>query len=1225
MKRAYWKDIGRTLKYGKKRFFSILVIVALGVTVLTGLTASCEDLRYSADALYDEQNLFDISISSTLGLDEEDIEALEDIEGVASVEGEYSQTIYTEIGGISEEAEIRTMGSEINVPTVVEGRLPEAEDEIAVTQTYLLDTGKEVGDTLTFTYEAGGADSDGDEEGEDAGNREDGTEKDKGGEDDTDAENSTDGSGDSSEDEVFEERVYTITAEVLNPFDVNNRDGSVSFRSTTSVDYTFFVPWVAADTDIYTAVYLSLDGAEELFCYGDEYTELVNEVEDRIEEEVLEERQDARTETVKSDALESYEEAEEEAEEEFADAEEELEEAREELDDGWEELKEGREELEDGRQQMEDGWEELEEGIAELESQEALAEEEFAAAEDEIEDGYAQVEESQAELAAAEGEIAASEAELAESESEIAAAEEEIDASEEELNSALEELEAAEEELAGAISELEAQKEELEAALEQLTGSAPLQTEDAEQSESGTDESGAGAADAENALQGQIEEIETALAQIEEALSEAEDGLAEIENNKAEAETGLAQLSAAREELEAGREELESGKEQISEARAELEAGETALSGALVELEDGEAELDEQRALADEEFASAWETIEESEETLAGSEEELAEGEDELDEGEKELEDAEEELAEGEEEYEEGKAEAEEELADAYEEILKIDTAKWYVQGRTSLGGYSNVDSDASSIEGIATFFPLIFLVVAVLITLTTMTRMVEEDRSLIGTYKALGFTNREIRRKYVLYGLAASIAGCIAGDFCGFIILPKVIFSFFKMMYMIPEYVLRFELASALAGFVIFTAGVLIAVFSACRAVLSDMPAVLMRPQAPKGGSRIFLERAHRFWGRLSFLNKVTARNLFRYKKRLLMTVFGIAGCTALLVCGFAIKNSVTELMPLQYEVVNHYDILAASSSDDNEDLVSYMDDENIESWMNLQAETVDITNAEGEELSVQMFVIPEGAELETFISLTSDDGEAVSPGESGILLTKSASDVMDLDAGDTLMIQDLSLNEAEAEVDAVVENYLGNYVYISQELYEELFGSYAPNAVLVNLTDSCGDAIAYADEIGAKDGVVSTTCTEEMENDFAKAFTLMNMVVYVILILAAALAFVVLFTLSTTNISEREREIATLKVLGFFDREVHLYINKETMILSAAGILIGLPAGYFVSGCLTWALKIPGLYFAITIYPQSYLFAALIAFGFTIIVDQITNRILNKVDMVEALKSIE
>ncbi|MCD8150072.1 MAG: ABC transporter permease [Clostridiales bacterium] len=779
---------------------------------------------------------------------------------------------------------------------------------------------------------------------------------------------------------------------------------------------------------------------------------------------------------------------------------------------------------------------------------------------------------------------------------------------------------------------LEAKIAEIQEALEQVSDGGATETD------SGSDEPGN--ADVE-ALQTALADAKAALAvvkasfaEVTSGLSEVKTGLAAVETGLAEAETGLAQLDAGLEQIDDGLVSLESGladlqaqretaEEQFAAAEAQiaeeeedtLEDGKEQYASGLSQwqeskeqLDEGKAELEEQTAEAESQFADAWDEIEENEQTLAEAEQELLDGQEELD---------------------ESTEEAMEELEEAREEIDEIEMTRWYIQSRDSLSGYSNVDSDATAIEGLATFLPLIFFVVAILISLTVTTRMVEEDRGLIGTYKALGFKNREIRRKYVIYASSACLLGGLVGDLCGFIVLPKIIFTFFRIMYMIPTYLLRFQLRSGIVSVLLFLAGILAAVLAAVRGQLVQMPASLMRPLVPRGGTRIFLERIRPVWKRMSFLNKVTARNLFRYKKRLIMTVVGIMGCTGLLVCGFAIKNTVTDLMPRQYENVIRYDILAVVQAEDNDQLLSYMEDEeNIESYVNLQVETVSIRNAEEEEESVQIYVIPDEADISSFLKLADTDGNETELTDDGIFVTHSAADVLGLSVGDTVTIQDLSLNEAEIAVALVAENYLGDMIYISESCYEASFGNeYEPNAVLVSLTESCKEegAAAYADELGAKDGLLSTVSTESLKEEFSRAFTLINLVVYVILVMAAALAFVVLFTLSTTNISERERELATIKVLGFFDREVHLYVNKETLILSSIGIALGLPAGYGISMCLCWALKIPGLYFAVSVHPSTYVICAVTSFVFAVIVNQITNRLLNVIDPVEALKSVE
>ncbi|HCL04446.1 MAG TPA: hypothetical protein DHW61_18900, partial [Lachnoclostridium phytofermentans] len=583
-------------------------------------------------------------------------------------------------------------------------------------------------------------------------------------------------------------------------------------------------------------------------------------------------------------------------------------------------------------------------------------------------------------------------------------------------------------------------------------------------------------------------------------------------------------------------------------------------------------------------------------------------------------------VSESKKEFEAKRAQAEVKLGEARKEIEEIEMPQWYVQDRTSLSGYGNIKNDAASIETIGTIFPILFFVVAILISLTTITRMVEEDRGLIGTYKALGFKNREIRRKYLLYSFIACLFGGILGDLCGYIVLPQIIFIIFKTMYLLPEYLLKFDLIYGIGGVLLFIIGIVGATTLSCHAELKQMPAVLMRPRSPLAGSRVALEYVTPIWRRLSFLNKVTARNLFRYKKRMIMTVSGIMGCTALVLCGFAIKDSVTELMPKQYENTYLYDLMVIASSKDNEKLLSYIrEDENVSEFINVQIDSVKIKNRDGNEEKVQLIVVPDGKTLESFIQLENIEDKAVKLDESGIIVTQNAGIVLDFKKGDMVSLQNLKLVQAKVEVSELVKNYLGNNVYMTQKVYENLFGIYEPNGVLANLTDTNKNHSDYAEELAGKDGVISAISTENLKEEFASAFSLINMVVYILIIMAAGLAFAVLFTLSTTNISERERELATIKVLGFYDKEVHLYVNKETFILTGIGILLGLPLGYIIGNCLTYALKMPSIYFAVSIHPISYVISAVMSYIFALLVNLITDRSLDVIDPIEALKSIE
>ena len=1182
---SYKKDIRRSIWNGKKRFFSITLIAVLGVTMMCGLRAACVDLRYSADRFFDEQNLFDIRILSTLGLTDEDLEALENLDSVEAADGGYSETVYTDVEGIRKSIEIRTISTkEFNTPYLISGRLPEQDGEIAITENYKNQTGKGIGDRIFLTEEP----------------------------------------------EYLKQDAYIITGIIVDALDINSSEGALGFRSTATTDYVGYVSAGAIDGDAYTVAYLRLAGTEELNCYSEAYEEKVAQTVREIESEIKRQREQARYDEVYGEAMDEWLDGEREMKEELAKADSELSDARQELEDGRQQLEDGKQELQDakqelidGRQKLEDGKRELENGQAELNAKAGQAEREFANARNEIQNGYEQIESGKLELEEAYASLVYGQKQLDEGKEELTLQQAEAEEQFAQAHQVLAEKEA---ELESGFIRYEQGKQSFEAIkaviqpqidmLNRLLDSLLLPEEK------------------KQPIREKIALLENELANKEQELNDAqqqlEDGRQQLEAAKAELE---AQESAADEQFSAAWITIEEKQSEIDAGWEAYYAGMEALESSEQQLAAGEAELNAREAGAMEQIRAGRQELEigrqelaDSEQKLIDGEQKLFDGEQELAENEQKLTDGEKELADAQAEYEEEKAKAEQELADAKAEIDDIDMTKWYVQTRSSLSGYSNIKTDAKSIQAIGDIFPILFLVVAILVSLTTITRMVEEERGLIGTYKALGYNNREIRRKYLMYAALACLLGGIIGDIGGYIILPLILFIIFRVMYVLPEYAIRFDLLYGLGGILLFEAGIVGATAYACRKALKQEPAKLMRPKAPKSGSRVLLERFTFIWKRLTFLNKVTARNLFRYKKRLVMTVFGITGCTALLLCGFTIKDTISEMMPRQYKEIYQYDLMVVASEDEQENLTETLEeDAEIKDYVPVRIESVDVINAKGQEESIQMIAVPEGYTLDSYICLKNKMDEKAELENEDIFLTRNAAQILRINAGDTFSIQNLDLCRADTVLTQTVENYFGNTVYMTEKTYEELFGEYETNGALVHFSEMCEDPSEYTENLARRDGILSAVSTQAMQDEFSSAFALINMVVYVILILAAMLAFVVLFTLSNTNISERERELATIKVLGFYNNEVHSYVNKETLILTAIGILLGMPSGLALGRYLMGILEFPSIEFYIILYPQSFLFAGGITLIFALIVNFITNRTLDHIDMVEALKSVE
>ena len=576
---------------------------------------------------------------------------------------------------------------------------------------------------------------------------------------------------------------------------------------------------------------------------------------------------------------------------------------------------------------------------------------------------------------------------------------------------------------------------------------------------------------------------------------------------------------------------------------------------------------------------------------------------------------------------------------------------RWYVQSRTALSGFSSLKSDISSIQSLGNAFPIVFLVVAVMMSLTTMSRLVEEDRGLIGTYLGLGYGRVTITLRYALFALLACLIGGGLGLLIGFLGIPAFLLRVIQGLYAIPDMRLEYDWLYGSLGILLFVVGVLGAALFASIRDMRQMPAALMRPKAPKAGSRILLERIRPLWKRMSFLNKVTARNIFRFKSRLIMTVGGVAGCAALILCGLAIDDTVAALGPNQYRGVDQYDMFAMTNDGDEDELRGKLvQDGKTTAIMETRIESGEITNGEGSSTSVQLTIIPQTqlGELNTMFRLEparsssifgwvhgGGHAQPVALGDGGIIVAQSAAQSLDVKAGDEVDLRGEGTQPHRVKVAAVTRSLIGAETFISEDLYHRLFpaaqlgeaASEQPaitwNAVYAKLKGGSDEQIKYVDRLEDDAIVLSATSTAYQAEHFK--FDLMGAVVGLIVLLAGSLALVVLFTLAHTNVSERMREMATLKVLGFYDNEVHHYVNREMMTLTVMGVIIGLPLGRWVAGLLTGVLNMPGLYFEVHIAWWSYAITVVVTIAFALLVQLFVNPVLDRIDPVGSLKAVE
>lgn len=1238
--KAFTKDIVRTIRGSMKRFLSIVAICALGATMLTGLSMACIDLRAAASALYRSQHLFDISVQSTYGLTDEDIAELAAVDGVAQATGAFEETTYTLVDDLRATVTVKALLADgMNEPYVVEGRLPEAADEVAVTEKYLKDSSKQIGDTLEF--------------------------------EDAEQDDPT-GLSDEPSAGAIPGGTYTIVGTVVDPTNITQPDGPIAFRASTSSDYTFFVSDRAVQDDAtYTIAYLAVSGAEDLPAYSEAYDARVDEVQTRVED-LAPQRERARAQAIKDEAMAEIDDQEADALAELADAESELDDAQAEIDENRTLLEQSAAELADGlrtftetlpsaRQQLVDGQAALDAAYDEFynETLPALEQQrdELTQAVDTIPGTIDKLDTNIEQLAEgldtmAQNPMVGLVPGLADQLSTLsqristswsalqtvdpndeAATNAAIDAfataiedtantvspfatiiksllqsKQSQIDEKTEQLEQADAKLQDIAAAIEANNEEIAQLEEQLAGMDETDPEYAGLTERREQllEKNTQLADEQTRAQGERDALSDSIAELQgevQTYTEYQQGLQSIINladpDNPQSARELAQL----------RVELPT---QLAQAQAGLTQLDQALASAPSQ---AEAEFARQQGTIDAGWQELWDAYAQ-----------LADAQAQIDDGFAQLADAQAELDDGRATFEEERDDALAQIADARADVDAVEPATWYVQNRSGLGSYSSVDSDASSIETIANIIPVIFYIVAILVSLTTATRMVEEERTLIGLYKALGYSKARILSKYLAYTATAALIGGILGDILGFVLIPYILFYIFQAMYLLPLFSLQFNLFYAVLGVAAFVIGIAGSTFITCRADLRETPASLMRPRAPRAGSRIFLEHIRPLWRRLGFLNKVTARNLFRYKKRFAMTVFGIMGCTALLICGFSIKNTVESLAPRQYEDIYRYDLMSVTQADDFETCRALLEDSG--EVRDLQALGIDNITVEfdGAKESMQLYVVPHGSSIDSYVSLETLSGEPIDLDEAGVVITNNAATVLGLAQGDTVQLTTTALDEADAPVNAITRNYLGNAVYMTQDAYEELFGEPLElNGFFAHLAGDNAEQLEFADELEASEDFLSITSTAKMHQQFEKSFTLINVVVYVIIGLAAGLAFVVLFTLSTVNIGEREREIATIKVLGFRVGEVRTYINKETFVLTLIGILVGLPAGWALSESFTYILKMPSIFFDVEVAPWCYALAAAFSVVFALVVSRITNRMLDRVNMVEALKSPE
>ena len=1196
------------------RFVSIFFIVALGVAFYSGIRASEPSMRITADQYFDDSELMDLKVMGTMGLTKADIKSIGKVSGIEAVEGGYSKDVLCPVGDNEKVVHMLSMQKNFNQVSVVEGRLPEKAGECLVDEDFLSYTDLKVGDTVTFHS----------------------------------------GDGEALTDSLVTD-TYKIVGIGNSPLYISFGRGS-STIGTGEISGFVVMDKASFDMDVYTEAYVKVSGAEEKTAFTDEYNNLSDAAKEAVSA-IEEERCAVRKQEIVDEANEKLADSEKtvnEKSQELEDAKKELEsgksKAAEELEKAKQQLTDGEAELADAKQQIADGETQLADAKAQLNDKQA----QLDSAEAQYESGKAQLDQKEQELAAAEQTylsnyakympfITAGKAQIAAGRTQIADGKKQLDeglAPLTQLSEGLTGIEDGISQLDVGIAEVQTQVKD-GAALYEEYAKIP-ETERTTEQEAYL-ESWNGVRQGMEAklvgMQAQKTQLETTksglLLQMNQAgfatEADLEAQITSLTKQKADLDAKEKALLQQEQTLAAQEEELLSAGRQITDGKSQIAAARSQLDSTKSQITDGKAQI-----------LSAWALLNEKEDTLNASKAQLASGEQELADGRSEYEqaakEAEEQITDGQEKITDGEkqlTDARQKIADAKAEIKKIENPKWYVQTREdALTEYQGYGDNADRMRSIGKVFPVLFFLVAALISLTTMTRMVEEQRVQIGTMKALGYGKAAIAGKYIGYALIATLGGSIFGVLAGEKILPFIIIYAYMILYKhLPAILVPYHMSYALQASGIAVACTLIATIASCYKELAAEPAELMRPAAPKQGKRILLERIGIIWKHLNFTWKSTVRNLIRYKKRFFMTIFGIGGCMALMVVGFGLKDCIYEIVSLQYEKVQFYDAATYMSDDISEEnrqqLHDYLDQNaDIKETIEARMQKTDVKSASGKK-TLYLMVPSDNEKIEDFLSFHSrtNKDEVYSLKKDEVILTEKMASLLNVKVGDELTIEDEDRGDQTVTVGAICENYMSHYLYLSPEKYEELYGVPAEyNTIIYSVKDGKDDQI---EKIGTKllsmDGVLNVSYTSSIEGRLDDMLRSLNLVIVVLIVSAGMLAFVVLYNLNNINITERQRELATLKVLGFYDGEVASYVYRENILLTIIGSVVGMVLGNLLHRYIILTVEVEEAMFGRQIHWQSYLYSFLFTVAFSLFVNWVMFYKLKKIDMVESLKSVE
>ncbi len=1204
MSGALWKDTLREIRHSINRFISILIIIALGVGFFVGIKCASPSMLQTADNYFAQQNLMDFKLQSTFGFTEDDLQAISNMEHVAEIMPSYSADVILQQENRNVTVKVMAIPPEdsgyptLNQPVIIEGRMPQAPNECVVDHSRAVNESITIGSTVRFAPSV----------------------------------------GEQALSEILHRDTYTVVGIAESPMYISADRGQTNVGDDTL--YCFFMlPQENFAYQSYTEVYVQTDMSKAgVSAYSEEYKNAMKEMDAQLDE-LGSQRVTNFEQTTLKEARQELAQANIDYENGQNEAQRQLNDARLQLEDGRAQLAQGQQELDDGRAQLAAGDAAAAEGFAAAEAQ-------LADAKQQLDDGFAALAQSREQLAQSEQAVNDGKAQLADGERQLQNGWNQYHAGATQLEQSQQKLEQISAQLAQMQQDYNAlaASGELYQPEKQLEFAYPLSAMLADYIallQENQDDTGTLTLlqSIKTMVDSRIQAAEEAIAQgqpVPPLLSSTE--LAMLPMLFQQAQTALSSAAA----------QLEAGKQTLAQSKAELESQQALLNSKKQELAAGEAQLNQGKQA----LAQAEQTLNDSQmQYLAGIDQlrlqreqyetQRAVGAAELEAGQAELTQAAAELEAGQQDYDKAVEETNRSLADAkaqiddaQKQLDSFDELKWYIFGRDDNPGYGDFESDTQRVDAVATIFPVFFIAVVILVTLTTMTRMVEDQRIQIGTLKALGYSSRSITGKYFVYSFLAGIIGCAVGLVVGIFLFPSMIYMAYGAMYpALPELIYTVPWLFPFLAVIAAIACTSFVSILACYNSLRVQPAILMRPKAPKPGKRILLERIGVIWKHLSFTSKVTARNLFRYKIRFLMTVLGVAGCTALIIAAFGLNDSVSVIGQKQFVDITHYNATIVfnkeKSAEEAQTLKTYLN-ENKNTKQNILVSMQSATphNADNSVTMDAYLVVPESTEaFPSYIELKNrTSGQKLQMSDDGVIITEKISMKLGLNIGDAVTFR-VNNKDYQAPITGITENYAYHYIYMPPAVYEQVFGKPVTFsnafAIVPNLDDSVKSEIA--DDFLTRSDIMALSYNDTIIDQFNNTITSMQAIVAVIVLTAGALAFVVLYNLTNINIEERVREIATIKVLGFNMKETISYVFRENIILTLLGIAVGLGVGTLMTSFIVEIIELDLVMFGRGVGWLSYVASVLITLLFAILVMVVMSFKVKKIDMIESLKSNE